>query len=103
MKMYRQGDVLLIRDDTAEGGAEIPRDKGAVVLAYGEVTGHSHAIHNPNVCQLRNEGHTVLVVEGDAVAQLVHEEHAPIELPPGRYRVQIQQEYTPEDYRNVAD
>jgi hypothetical protein len=102
MKTYRQGDVLLIRDDTADGKEEIPRDRGRVVLAYGEVTGHAHAIRNPNVCQLRNEGHTVLVV-ADAMALLEHEEHATIELPAGKYRVTIQQEYTPEEYRNVAD
>jgi hypothetical protein len=102
MKTYRQGDVLLIRDDNATGGEEMPRDKGRVVLAYGEVTGHAHVIRNPNVCQLCNDGHTVLVV-GDVSALLEHDEHATIELPPGRYRVQIQQEYEPEAYRNVAD
>ena len=102
MKSYRQGDVFLIRDDEARGGEEIPRDKGRIVLAYGEVTGHAHAIRNPNVCRLRNEGHTVLVVE-EVSALLEHEEHAAIELPPGRYRVQIQQEYQPEAYVNVAD
>jgi hypothetical protein len=102
MKTYRQGDVLLVRDDSAEGGTEIPRDKGRVILAYGEVTGHAHAIRNPNVCQLRNEGHTVLCIEG-AAALLEHEEHATIELPAGKYRVTIQQEYAPEAYRNVED
>lgn len=103
MKTYRQGDVLLIRDDEAPAtGIEVPRDKGRVILAYGEVTGHAHAIRNPNVCQLRNEGHTVLRVD-DVSALLEHEEHATIELPPGRYRVVIQQEYEPEAYRNVAD
>ena len=103
MQTYRQGDVLVIRDDKATGGEAIPRDKGRVVLAYGEVTGHAHAIRNPNVCQLRNEGHTILRVDGPASALLEHEEHATIELPPGNYRVVIQQEYTPEEYRNVAD
>ena len=45
MTMYRQGDVLLVRDDAASvDGTEVARDQGHVVLAYGEATGHAHAI-----------------------------------------------------------
>src|SRR5207244_3151024 len=43
--IYRQGDVLILRVETPPAtGALIARDTGRVVLAYGEVTGHSHAI-----------------------------------------------------------
>jgi len=49
-KTYRQGDVLLIRVDALPTGLrEIPRDRGRVVLAYGETTGHAHAIEAPSV------------------------------------------------------
>jgi hypothetical protein len=49
-KTYRQGDVLLIRVDSLPTGLrEIPRDRGRVVLAYGETTGHAHAIEAPSV------------------------------------------------------
>ena len=111
MKQFqaRQGDVLVWQDDEATGTVEIPREDGAVVLAHGEVTGHTHAIRVPGVCHLRAEGiHaeainvTALLVEADSVA-LVHEEHATISIPAGRHHVIIQEEYSPEEYRNVAD
>lgn len=44
---FRQGDVFLelIEDaSSVEVGKRLARDKGRVVLAYGEVTGHAHAI-----------------------------------------------------------
>jgi hypothetical protein len=105
----RQGDVLVWQDDCATGTTEIPREDGAVVLAHGEVTGHTHAIRVPGVCHLRAEGiHaealnvTALLVEAESVP-LVHEEHATIAIPAGRHHVIIQEEYSPEEYRNVAD
>jgi hypothetical protein len=44
-EIYRQGDVLIRRIDSIPLGVKmIPKDaaKKAVVLAYGEVTGHHH-------------------------------------------------------------
>lgn len=43
--MYRQGDVLLIPvKDLPEGLEKSRTDRGFNVLAYGEVTGHAHAV-----------------------------------------------------------
>lgn len=48
----RQGDVMIERigdvTDLPEGLVSIARDRGRVVLAYGEVTGHAHALKDPN-------------------------------------------------------
>jgi hypothetical protein len=45
---YRQGDVLLERISALPAGLRpVNRDKGRVVLAYGEVTGHAHALVEP--------------------------------------------------------
>lgn len=51
---YRQGDVLLVRidNDDTEGYVEVPRDAGRVVLAYGEATGHAHAIYDDGATSL---------------------------------------------------
>ena len=43
------------------------------------------------------------VHEADEAVRLLHEEHAPIDLPAGSYIVRIQREYSPEALRNVAD
>lgn len=49
----RQGDILLVpRRELPEGLSEIPRDRGRVVLAEGEETGHFHAIEAPEAILL---------------------------------------------------
>jgi hypothetical protein len=104
---YRQGDVFIIRrdEDLPKGLKEVPRDKGRVVLAYGEVTGHAHAIEDRNVKLFRDPklAEMFMMVTGDAPAALEHEEHSRIDLPPGNYQIIIQREYSPEAIRNVAD
>jgi hypothetical protein len=106
---YRQGDVLITRIGAVPAGLTIkPRDNGRVILAYGEVTGHAHAIADtleaPAAALFDDpsgDGSFVMLVEGDT--GLVHEEHGRIDLPAGNYRVTRQREYTPEAIRNVAD
>ena len=105
-QLFRQGDVMIERVDAIPAGAkEVARDKGDVILAYGEVTGHAHRISDPGVCLLScGEGaERYLTVAGEAF--LTHEEHATIPLGPGTYSVSIQREYDweSEATRNVAD
>lgn len=107
MDCYRQGDVLIIKVQKAaakNAAKEIPHEGGRIVLAHGEVTGHSHAIADLNARFALNEQtlRRFLVVKGHAVT-LCHEEHAPIQLPAGVYEVRIQREYFPAGIRNVAD
>lgn len=107
--MVRQGDVFVIQvnDDVATGN-EIKRDNGRVILAYGEVTGHAHAILDKNV-ELWEPSNKEALAVGTRIlkvlqpATLQHDEHAKIELPAGTYEVRIQREYTPQGLRNVAD
>ena len=41
----RQGDVLALGVEAIpEDAKPVTRDRGRVILAYGEVTGHAHAI-----------------------------------------------------------
>lgn len=108
-QQFRQGDVALIpiaplSEKKRKQGTVVPRDKGRVVLAYGEVTGHAHAIVAPGVTQVEfTDGERVLTIDPVSEALLLHEEHATIALPPGDYKVVRQREYTPEAIRNVAD
>lgn len=110
--IYRQGDVLIERIDSLPAKlAPIAREQGRVVLAHGEVTGHTHAITDKGAALFsapdeKTEaglvGVTYLEVR-DAMAALKHEEHSTIALPRGHYRVTRQREYSPEALRNVAD
>jgi hypothetical protein len=106
-RQVRQGDVLLEPVTSVPDGARpVPRDAGRVVLAYGEVTGHAHAIRTPGATLLADGDERYLRVP--APATLGHEEHAAIELVPGTYRVVIQREYVPPEvspaaFRRVVD
>lgn len=103
-KLYRQGDVLLERVEKLPVGAKVTQKKGKAILAYGEVTGHHHAIHKGNVKKYVDPETQATYIEiSDAIADLTHEEHGPIELEPGFYKVDIQREYSPEEIRSVAD
>lgn len=104
--IYRQGDVLVFVVDTIpERATPVDRDaNGRIILALGESTGHAHAIleRDAELLSVSDQVDRWLRV-GNGGAQVVHEEHATITLPPGAFRVRIQREYSPEAIRNVAD
>ena len=114
MKPIRQGDVLLFPIPSPPFGLEpVPLDRGRVILAYGEMTGHAHAIaldpaevvegaiRKAQLYALKN-GQRFLEVR-EPVA-LTHEEHTAHEIPPGLYEVPIQVDMTVDRMpRRVAD
>jgi len=111
MKIYpffaRQGDVGIRRVDSIPEHTEaIARDKGRIILAYGEVTGHAHAILDTAAALVRtaDTNQRFLRVMATSGVELRHEEHATITLPPGNYEIIQQREYVaPEITRAVAD
>lgn len=75
-KMYRQGDVLVVSVESIETGlADVPQDNGKTVLAYGEVTGHSHALKRGKL--YRRDAMTQLL-DINVKDFLRHEEHGEI-------------------------
>lgn len=103
MTLYRQGDVLIrrIRKPTAALTPR-PADQGRAVLAYGEVTGHAHAL-DAALAELFEDRDGRLYLKAAEGATVTHEEHAAITLSPGWYAITHQREYTPEAIRRVAD
>lgn len=107
----RQGDVLLIKVAALPKKVrEKARDAhGRLVLEYGEVTGHAHAVLEPNakLYDVLDEAERIvgqaLVVEEGSPAILVHEEHDSHVLEPGVYRRFYQVEYDGEEERRVTD
>lgn len=101
----RQGDVLIFRTDALpKDGKTVERENGLIILAYGEATGHHHAIEDTDV-ELFETANAVdrWLRVGSEGATLAHQEHAAVALPPGDYRVVRQREYSPEAIQNVAD
>lgn len=102
LTMYRQGDVLIISTATPnDQGTKISRENGKIVLAHGEVTGHSHAIAEPEALFALFGNDRILISPVPVVIE--HEEHAPISLPAGAFKIIIQREYAPDRIRSVAD
>ena len=84
----RQGDVLL-----EETSLEYHKDKkligtGRRVLAYGEITGHSHILDG-NINYYEDNGTIICQIED---GMLSHEEHGNINMPKGDYIVVRQRE-----------
>ena len=106
MHSYRQGDVMIVPAESIPATASpVARDAGRIVLAYGEVTGHAHAIASPDAELLA----TATAEAADrwlrvrSTVTLAHEEHTAIVIPPGEYRVIRQREFDPQLARQVAD
>jgi hypothetical protein len=104
----RQGDVFIesADSDIPKDSKRIGLDRGRYILAYGEVTGHAHAIPvvEPEEVELweDNQGVMWLKVKKEE-AKLVHEEHGQITLKRGTYRVRHQVESDFDEERRVAD
>ena len=105
MAYQQQGDVLIKRIDKIPAGAtSVERDKrGRVVLAEGEVTGHTHAIADAGCCLWEDGEKKYLGV--DKPVTVVHEEHGPQVIEPGQYEIDIVKEYDhfAEEARSVRD
>lgn len=103
-KQGRQGDVLVNRVRAIPKGAKAVdwKKEGRVILAFGEQTGHAHALDLSFATMFQTEeGKRFIKIEDGA--KLSHEEHDTIAPAPGVYEVIQQREYTPEAIRNVAD
>ena len=122
---YQQGDVVMLKvdddyfkehtnNDVVEYHGKQPTH---AIMAFGEVTGHTHQVNMANM--LKEAGVTLhmgyngkagedvpqgFVVHNETVT-ITHEEHDPLELPPGKYIIKIVQEFNHITRRaqNVAD
>jgi hypothetical protein len=96
----RQGDVLLIPVKSIPSSVNKMDKKGKkrIELAYGEVTGHAHALYEPEVVEAYGHpenGPEELpsFISVKERTELRHEEHSAILLEPGSYEVIIQNEW----------
>lgn len=112
-QLFAQGDLLIERvPDIEPSGSLVATDPdGALVLAHGETTGHRHALYG-GAAMFRDDslardvpsglyvGHVKVEDRGGVIE---HQEHAPIALPKGTYRVRRQRQLDPKDARLVID
>nr|MDO8110103.1 hypothetical protein [Candidatus Sigynarchaeota archaeon] len=89
-RMFRQGDILLVETGEIPEFAKKRNDK---VLVEGELTGHAHRVVNADVFDFMGS----VFVAAEEGARLVHDEHGPIALIPGNYRMVRQREFVPNE------
>jgi hypothetical protein len=107
-KFFRQGDILIERIESLSGVPPLQPAQPFIEVAQGEVTGHAHVLLG-------------VAMEADAptapqwvrlafASTLKHDEHAPIQLEPGLYRIRRQRRYdwpeereAPETFDNAYD
>lgn len=94
---FRHGDVLIEKVDSING-----KKLDHLIIAEGEVTGHAHRITKGDAELYEKDGVMFLHVESEE-ALLTHEEHGPITLPKGDFKITIQREYIPNAWKNVVD
>jgi hypothetical protein len=98
--MWRQGDIFIAPvPQIPKGATSLPHS----TLAEGEVTGHSHRVDGHGVARLFSHPTSLYLEILAESATVVHDEHGPITLPTGTYRVWRQREYSPEAIRIVRD
>jgi len=98
--MWRHGDVMISAAPNIPKGA---RRRHTPILVRGEMTGHSHRIEEPETTEVWEYAGELFIKVVAPSARVIHEEHQPISLPRGIYRVWQQREYTPSAIRRVVD
>jgi hypothetical protein len=92
--MIRQGDVLFV--PMTEPIPDYVKEKKNVkgVVMEGEATGHHHKLADLEAAEVFRVSYgDSFVSVGPLGVSIVHEEHAPVQLPAGNYRVKIAREY----------
>jgi hypothetical protein len=101
---FRQGDVWIERVTRIPETAKLVQPKDdLIILAHGEVTGHHHSVDAGAADWWKTDTEEQYLDVKPGGASVKHQEHGPITLRPGKYRVIRQREYSPEAIRTVAD
>src|SRR4051812_2564131 len=106
-RLCAQGDILIERvaDSPISGCLIQTADAGSAIVAAGEATGHHHRIFgwvtmyrdDPLAREIPAGFYVAHLQVGGPAARLEHEEHAPIALEQGTYRVRRQRQLEPTD------
>ena len=105
--LTQQGDVLCFGGESIpEGAKPIKIRDGNIILAEGERTGHYHAVEaNPAEVEGFEHDGTIYLNVKVANVTVKHQEHKPITLKQGQYKIGIVRELDPfqEVIHRVAD
>lgn len=102
--IYQHGDVILEKVEVAEG-ENVKAVNGQYVLAEGEATGHAHTVVAGEGVSLMTADDGGLLLATLKEVTIKHQEHHPLTLPAGKYKIRIVREYDydTEEAREVRD
>ena len=107
-RLCAQGDILIERVENIPAAGRLVQSvtNGSIIVAKGEAPGHHHRIFGLSLTMYRDDALAREIPPGlyvghlqvnSPTARLEHEEHAPIELARGTYRVRRQRQLEPTD------
>ena len=107
-KLIQQGDVLFHQEKAnVLTMKKVPSESGRLIFAKGEATGHHHSVAEDSGVDLwlDTAGTLWCVVTNSEGATVEHQEHNPVHLKKGTYRIGIVREVDPfsEEIRSVID
>ena len=94
--VYRHGDVLFEKLESLTSDQCNPEKTGddiAGIVQRGESTGHAHVIEDMTGVELLSSRWRGRFVRAEKEFTIKHEEHKPLTLPAGNYRIRIAREY----------
>ena len=96
-KFYRQGDVGIQEINTLPKGLQENKDN---IIVHSDSTLHDHSLKTGKV-YVNKDGELFLDAPQDT--QIVHtEDHKPIDLPKGKYKIIRQREYVMENMTKLV-
>lgn len=104
MKQLQHGDVTIQEiKSLPKGIVPVSRENGRLILARGEATGHNHSVleKTATLYQLGSE----LYMEVSDPVVIVHEEHKPLTVPTGIYKIGqvVERDWQSELVKRVVD
>jgi len=104
--LIQQGDVLFFEENNLpESIKKVKSKNGYLIFAEGETTGHFHGVLEEDACELFEDEHGTLWCKVAGEIDVKHQEHKPVTLKEGVYRIGIVREVDPfaEEIRSVRD
>jgi hypothetical protein len=101
--MIVQGDIFFTRTRKIPSGAKsLKRKERGYIITEGEATGHAHVVED-EVELYEKDG--VLYMKTSKTIKVQHEEHKPVTLSEGIWKVGIVREFDPflEEIRRIRD
>lgn len=89
VQMHRQGDLLFVQQNDQPTRTDGTGPGGSILKS--SLTGHDHKLTKGVVIPNR-QGQVIATLEIAEEAEIVHEEHKPIKLSPGKWQVRRQRE-----------